>query len=129
MHATLEPSEAGAFPPTQQAVAQYLLWFEMAGSDGQFDRLVDYEYRSARLSGRTLDDAIRRTLATAGRAMVLTTALLVVGYFVLLFSAFLGTAHVGLLTICILLMALFGDLVVLPSLLLVDARRQAAAGC
>ena len=27
------------------------------------------------------------------------------------------------------LMALFGDLVVLPSLLLVDARRQAAAGC
>jgi hypothetical protein len=76
-------------------------------------------YRIEIGAGRTIEEAIRRTLATTGRAMFLTSALLVAGFSILFASNFLGIVHVALLNCVILIAALLGDLLLLPALLLV----------
>jgi len=42
-------------PDTAEAVAQYLLLFEMEGGDSEFDRMVSYDYSSARMTAMTTD--------------------------------------------------------------------------
>jgi predicted RND superfamily exporter protein len=75
-------------------------------------------YECERAAGQTNHDAVCRTITTAGRAMFLTSALLVAGFSVLFVSNFVGIVHVTLLMCVILLVALIGDLVLLPALLL-----------
>ncbi len=75
-------------------------------------------YRTELAAGNSPEDAIRTTLRTAGRAMVLTTVLLVAGYAVFLTSNFLAAVHMGILLMVILTGAVFGDVYVLPALLL-----------
>ena len=74
-------------------------------------------YRSERAAGLSVDDAIRRTIRTAGRAMVLTTVFLLVGYAVMFTSNFRAMMHMSGTVIVILAAALFGDLLALPALL------------
>lgn len=71
-----------------------------------------------RRSGKPLPLAIRRTWFATGRAMIWTTAVLVGGFLALLGSSFWGTWLTGLLVSLTLLLALGGDLVLLPVLLL-----------
>ncbi len=75
-------------------------------------------YRSELARGASVEDAIRTTLVTSGRAMVLTSVLLVAGFSVMFTSEFLGMVHVALLNCIILISALLGDLLLLPALLL-----------
>ena len=42
-------------PDSAEAVAQYLLLFEMAGGDSEFDRMVSYDYSTARMTAMTGD--------------------------------------------------------------------------
>ena len=68
--------------------------------------------------GKNLMLAMRRTYLSTGRAIVLTTLILIGGFLMLLCSDFLGTFYVGLLISCTLIFALFADLLFLPLLIL-----------
>jgi len=63
------------------------------------------------------NEAIRRTLQGAGRAIVLTSLLIVVGLSVLMFSEFVPTRRFAELISVTMLAALFGDLLLLPACL------------
>lgn len=68
--------------------------------------------------GKSLMLAMKRTFLSTGRAIVLTTLILIAGFLMLMFSDFLGTFYVGLLISCTLLFALISDLFFLPVLVI-----------
>ena len=76
------------------------------------------KYRHARRdNGQGPEEAVRYAFDTAGRAMFTTTVVLVAGFLILLFSPFVPTAQVGVLTAMIIGFALLADLTLLPALL------------
>lgn len=68
--------------------------------------------------GKPLMIAMKRTFLSTGRAIVLTTLILIAGFLMLMFSDFLGTFYVGLLISCTLMFALISDLFFLPVLII-----------
>ena len=87
------------------------------------------KYRRARREhGYAPDDAVRYAFQTVGRAMVTTTAVLVAGFLILLLSAFVPTAQVGMLTALIIAFALVADFLFLPPLLMAVDRRSGVIG-
>lgn len=68
--------------------------------------------------GKPLMLAMKRTFLSTGRAIVLTTLILIAGFLMLMFSDFLGTFYVGLLISSTLLFALISDLFFLPVLII-----------
>ena len=68
--------------------------------------------------GRTKMYALKRTYLTTGKAMILTTLILCAGFFLLIFSSFLGTVYLGLLLCITLFIALIADITILPVMLL-----------
>jgi len=83
-------------------------------------------WREERLLGLDRDEAVQRTLSTAGRPVVITTLVLLVGFVTILGSGFKGTFTFGLLVNLSLLGALISALVLLPALLRVLGRRDPA---
>ena len=77
-----------------------------------------------RRQGRALPMALRQTWFATGRAMLWTTAVLAGGFLALLGSSFQGTWLTGLLVSLTLVLALVGDLILLPVLLLGKKRPQ-----
>ncbi len=76
------------------------------------------KYRRARHEyGQGPEEAVRYAFDTAGRAMFTTTVVLVAGFLILVFSPFVPTAQVGILTAMIIGFALLADLTLLPALL------------
>ncbi|MEM9703749.1 MAG: MMPL family transporter, partial [Planctomycetota bacterium] len=69
--------------------------------------------------GKTADlqTAVARTLAASGRAIVLTSGLILAGVSVLLWSDFIPTRRFAELTCVTLAAALVGDLILLPAAL------------
>ena len=65
-----------------------------------------------------LKQALRSTYLTTGKAIVITTFILLGGFSVLCLSDFLGTLYLGLLVGLTLLIAVFADLTLLPVLLM-----------
>ena len=63
--------------------------------------------------------ALKRSYLTTGKAMILTTLILCAGFFLLVFSSFLGTFYMGLMLCITLFVALLADMTLLPVLLLV----------
>ncbi len=63
-------------------------------------------------------NAMYRTLLLKGRPIVLTSLIIFFGFGALVFSKFMPTVYVGLLSALLMCTALWGDLIVLPSLLL-----------
>jgi len=78
-------------------------------------------YRTELAAGHDAITAVRNTARTAGRAIVFTTLFLIGGYAVMFTSSFLGIVHMGLVVTVILAAALFGDLLVLPAMLVLLA--------
>ena len=76
-----------------------------------------YHWREAEREGMSWDDALDHTYAHAGVAAVITTALLVVGFPVLMFAEVKTVFYFGLLTTIAAVAALLADLFVLPLLL------------
>jgi predicted RND superfamily exporter protein len=76
-------------------------------------------YREELRRGAAPDEAIRRTMTTAGRAMVYTSVVLIAGLQVTLASNFTSTARFGKVSMVILAAALLTDLLVTPACLLV----------
>ena len=86
------------------------------------------KYRRARREyGQAPEDAVRYAFDTAGRALFTTTVVLVAGFLIFVFSPFVPTAQVGVLTAMIIGFALIADLSLLPALLTATDRRSEEA--
>jgi predicted RND superfamily exporter protein len=68
--------------------------------------------------------AIKRTYFSTGKAIVITTLILISGFLTLLLSSFGGTFYIGLFVGLTLLFALITDLTLLPVLILLFYRRD-----
>ena len=66
--------------------------------------------RARREYGLGSDEAVRHVFETTGRALFTTTVVLVAGFLILIFSPFVPTAQVGILTAMIIGFALIADL-------------------
>ena len=85
--------------------------------------------RARRQYGNNPEQAVRYAFDTAGRALTTTTAVLVAGFLILVFSPFIPTAQVGILVAMIIGFALVADLTLLPALLTaVDPDDKEAVG-
>lgn len=80
-------------------------------------------YLSARRAGSETHPAIVHAMTEAGRAVVFTSLVLVIGFSVMLLGSFIPYIYVGWFAATIMALALVGDLVFLPALLYaVDGR-------
>ncbi len=79
--------------------------------------------RARREYGHDPEEAVRYAFDTAGRSLFTTTVVLVAGFLIFVFSPFVPTAQVGVLTAIIIGFALIADLSLLPALLTVADRR------
>jgi predicted RND superfamily exporter protein len=70
------------------------------------------------MKGRPLGLAMRRSFLSAGKALLVTSIMLLSGFASLIFSDFASVFYMGLLVSLTLLMALVADLVLLPILVL-----------
>jgi predicted RND superfamily exporter protein len=93
------------------------------------DDTIHYLTRFRREQWRGTPEAVRTTTTGTGRALVISSVVLVIGFWVGALGSFKPTIYFSLLTGITMISALFCDLLVLPaSLLLWDpARREAAA--
>lgn len=87
------------------------------GVDDTIHFLARYRRRRAELGSER--PAIRAALREVGRPMVFTSAVLTCGFWVLCFSGFVPHVHFGILAGVTMLMALLGDLILLPALIFV----------
>ncbi len=72
--------------------------------------------------GQSLPYAVKRTFISAGKAIIITSCILVAGFLTLLFSSFDATFYVGLFVSLTLFFAVIGDLYLLPILVLLFYR-------
>lgn len=82
------------------------------------------KYQNARLAGKSSVDAVRYSFATVGRALVITTAVLWVGFMILTLSNFSMNADMGLLTANIIVIALAVDFLFLPLILMMFDKKE-----
>ncbi len=83
--------------------------------------------RARRERGASPEDAVRYAFATVGRALTVTSAVLVAGFVVLALSAFQLNQSLGLLTALAIFAALVADFLLLPPLLLaIDKEKKHA---
>lgn len=68
--------------------------------------------------GKSLPYAIKRTIISAGKAIIITSCILVAGFLTLVLSSFDGTFYVGVFVSLTLLFAVVADLLLLPVLIL-----------
>ncbi|TPD55874.1 MAG: RND family transporter, partial [Thalassolituus maritimus] len=76
------------------------------------------KYKRARLEGMTTEAAVRYSFINVGRALLITTLVLVLGFSMLAFSAFRLNSDMGIATSLIILIALIIDFLILPPMLL-----------
>lgn len=81
--------------------------------------------RARREKGLSAEEAIRYAFHNVGRALAVTTVILVVGFSILSLSAFRLNSWMGQLTAIVITFALIADFIFLPSLLLaLDGRKS-----
>ena len=76
------------------------------------------KYRAARVEGQATEQAIRYAFSTVGRALWITTVVLITGFGVLMLSGFRLNSDMGMLTALVILVALIIDFLFLPACLL-----------
>jgi len=76
--------------------------------------------------GATYEEAITTTFRTTGKAAVITSLTLVLGFWCLLFASFKPTIYFGLLSGITMITAIFGDLFLLPAGLVTFLSRKKA---
>ena len=67
--------------------------------------------------GKSTEEAVRLTLTGSGRAMLMTTIVLSIGFYVYLFASMANLFNFGLLAGTAIIMALVADLVIAPALM------------
>jgi predicted RND superfamily exporter protein len=81
-------------------------------------------YLLRRKRGDSVFDALRGAFATSGKAVVLTSIILVCGFSVMLLGSFVSYIYVGLFSAMIMSFALIGDLLFMPALLFIFDREK-----
>ena len=76
------------------------------------------KYQYARKDGMDAEAAVRYAFASVGRALLITTTVLTLGFSLLMFSAFRLNSDMGMATAIVIVMALVIDFLLLPPLLL-----------
>lgn len=76
------------------------------------------KYQYARKDGMNAEAAVRYAFASVGRALLITTTVLALGFSLLMFSAFRLNSDMGMATAIVIVMALVIDFLLLPPLLL-----------
>ncbi|MDF1763012.1 MAG: MMPL family transporter [Oleibacter sp.] len=76
------------------------------------------KYQRARNDGMNAEEAVRYSFASVGRALVITTIVLALGFSILAFSAFRLNSDMGLVTAMVIVIALIIDFILLPPMLL-----------
>ncbi len=74
-------------------------------------------YLKRRTMGDSVFTAMQSALATSGKAVILTSIILVTGFSVMLIGSFVSFIYVGLFSAMIMSFALIGDLIFMPALL------------
>jgi len=84
------------------------------------DDIIHYLVRYSREFKKDLDKdrALRDTVTGVGSPIIFTSLTISMGFFILIFSHFSPTAIFGFLMVVTMLLALAGDLIILPSLML-----------
>lgn len=75
-------------------------------------------YTTQRRQGRIVSLAVQSTMLVKGRALVSSSLILCIGFGILLLSNFMPIVYFGMLSAVIMILALVGDLVLLPAILL-----------
>lgn len=83
-----------------------------------------HHYRRFRDKGLDVESAIRQTLFTAGRAMIVTSVVLCCGFLVLLLSEMNNFNNFGLYCALCILFALVADFLLAPALMVAVARHE-----
>ena len=80
-------------------------------------------YTTQRRQGRIVSQAVQSTMLVKGRALISSSIILCIGFGILLLSNFMPIVYFGLLSAVIMILALIGDLVLLPAILLCRSDR------
>lgn len=86
------------------------------------------KYKFAREEGKDAADSVRYSFNSVGRALIVTTFVLTVGFSILAMSSFRLNSDLGLLTSIILVVALIVDFLFLPAFLMVFDRDKKQKG-
>lgn len=78
-----------------------------------------WRYRGERRNGLVPQEAVKRTLTTAGRGIVFNAFSVIIGFVVLLISTFLPVRFFGFLVVVSILACLLGALILVPAICLV----------
>jgi predicted RND superfamily exporter protein len=70
------------------------------------------------MAGKPMLYALKRTMISTGKAIILTTCILMAGFMTMILSTFNSTFYIGLLISLTLLLAVIADLLLLPVLIL-----------
>ena len=91
------------------------------------DDTIHFMHNYRRYYDQTGDpvEAVRLTLLTAGRAMLVTTIVLAIGFYVLAFSTLNNIHNFGVLTGFTIIMALLADYLLAPALMVLVSPRKA----
>jgi len=76
-----------------------------------------YRFKSQLKENQTVENAISTSFNTIGSPIIITSLVLSVGFFVMIFSNFIPTRLFGLLSGMIIIFALIADLLLLPALI------------
>jgi hypothetical protein len=80
-----------------------------------------FTYRKFLGEGKTVEEAVTGTLKTSGKAIIITSVMLVTGFIVMVFASIKSVIFFGLLISVAMFSAVVCDLVLLPSILLITA--------
>jgi len=75
-------------------------------------------YSKQRAQNVSIPKAVERVILTKGRAIVSSSLILCIGFGVLTLSSFVPTVHFGMLSAIIMITAVIGDIIILPSIVL-----------
>ena len=93
----------------------FLNWYEKKYS--RPDGLLLLQPTSPYRKKKSIEEAIPNAIHTTGRAIISTTVILSIGFFVLTFSEFVPNYEFGMLATIIMIVALFGAILLLPALI------------
>ena len=75
-----------------------------------------WRYREERRGGLNAEEAMKKTIHTSGRGIILNAISVIIGFAALIFSDFLSVRFFGILMVVIILVCLIGGLLMIPSL-------------
>jgi predicted RND superfamily exporter protein len=78
-----------------------------------------------RKNGLDTQTAISQALESSGKAVMLTSLILILGFGIMMFGSFIPYIYVGLFSAMIIFLALIADLFFLPALLFLTDKKEA----